>query len=126
MNYLQAFLIGSSAPIVLPFFATVGRYPREKLRFRYRDYTLMAPLYLGLMNATGKYLSHRMGLGVVGRIVLTTLMSAGIVGSVITCLPAYTFTEREQWYLQYMGLLRAHAVVHTLAVALDTWVTAAK
>lgn len=119
MEYLQAFLVGSSAHATLPFFATVAAYPPGMMRFRYRDYTLVAPLYLGAMNAAGKYLSNQMGFGLLGRILLTWIMSASIVSAIITTMPAYTFTTPAQWRVQYWGVFRAHLLVQSLSSILD-------
>lgn len=50
MSALRSFVIGSSLPAVAAFFYGVSEVPDDIRNFSYKRYSLMAPLYLGLVN----------------------------------------------------------------------------
>ena len=58
MKYLKQFLIGSSFPVFIIHFLSV-RFYRSKKNYKYEDYTLIAPPYLGLLNVLFFYLSQK-------------------------------------------------------------------
>ena len=47
---LKSFIVGSSFPIFFPFFYAVSQFDSSFFNFEYKNYTFIAPLFLGLAN----------------------------------------------------------------------------
>ena len=117
-RYLSAFVIGSSYAVFLQFFIGAGFIVKGR-NYDYPSYTLVAPLYLGLMNMLGLYLSEKCGWSLNKRFLLTGLLSGVIVSNFSTMTNAYTFTESE-WMQYYMILISQHIFSFAVIVNLLT------
>ena len=117
-RYLRAFVIGSSYAVFISFFIGVG-YLAEKKKYDYYQYTLIAPLYLGLMNVIGLRLSERFGWSVNRRFLFTGLMSGIIVANFATITKAYNFTQ-EEWLQYYFILITQHVISFAVIIRLLT------
>ena len=57
-GYLRAFVIGSSFFVFFLFFFFVSRFDPKKFHYPYKNYTLIAPLFLGIMNMVALWMER--------------------------------------------------------------------
>ena len=55
-DIIKSFLVGSSFPVLFPFFITVMNIPDSVKNYSYESYTILAPLFIGVMNILSQYL----------------------------------------------------------------------
>ena len=55
-NYFRSFIIGTSILVPLHFLMAVMNIPENKRTFSYDRYSIIAPLYFGLVNALSLYI----------------------------------------------------------------------
>lgn len=100
MGYLRSFVIGSSILVVLPHFLMIyynKHYrPEREVSFDYNAYSMIAPIYFGLMSMLALYLGRTFELDLRSRLFLISIISASFVISL-----AYTWSS--QYYQPYMG-----------------------
>lgn len=97
---LKHFLIGSSLPVVLPFFLKVGALSPDKPNYSYQTYSIVAPLYLGLMNMW--FPNDKL---------TASLVSSSIVVFAVWLLKLYNFTTYEDWFQYVVTVLILHLLV---------------
>ena len=95
-EYLRAFVIGSSAFMILPFFYAVSKFKKQIFNFNYVDYTLIAPIGLGLMNVGSLILAQIFLLTSFYRFLLTSIIAPIILLTTVHVLKIYNYT-RAQW-----------------------------
>lgn len=115
-EYLRAFIIGSSFPVFALYFIAVSNYDESITNYTYKNYTIIAPLFLGTINMVGLYLSNVYSLTKFQRFILTALLGASIVATTITVLKLYNFESQQRWYKQYFYLFMTYIFVFTIIV----------
>ena len=108
---LLAFLIGSSYPVFVSFFLSVQNRPDSLMNYTFKDYSLIAPLYLGLMNVLGLCLFPK------NRFVWTGILSGLTVATVATLMDSYNFTQ-AQWNQYYLRILLKHFFTFNVVIQL--------
>ena len=114
-GYLKSFIIGSSWPVIILFLIVVARLKNKN--YRYDTYSMIAPVYLGLMNMLSLYLARRYNLSLRMRYVVIGLISPLIVIAIGMSLGSYNFTCRE-WQLYSMRLIVKHFLIFNVIVYL--------
>ncbi len=114
MDYLKSFIIGSSLPVVAPFYFAVLNIPERN--FSYEYYTFIAPLFFGITNAISLYVAKLLGLSLRERLFLTGLITAIFVSVYITINKSYDFKTESRWYQQYLGLFIFHGIAFNIAI----------
>jgi hypothetical protein len=94
-NYLRAFVIGSSAFIVLPFFYAVSNFDPAKFNYDYVSYTFLAPIGLGLMNVISLFLSIKFKLSTRMRFLLTSILAPTTILTIVKLNNIYNYTIDE-------------------------------
>nr|QBK87326.1 MAG: hypothetical protein LCMAC201_02360 [Marseillevirus LCMAC201] len=117
-RYLRAFVIGSSYAVFISFFIGAGFIVKNK-NYDYAKYTLIAPLYLGMMNMFGLYLSEQFDWSLNKRFLLTGLLSGVVVAIFASVTKAYTFTQ-EEWLKYYLILISQHVFSFVVIIKLLT------
>lgn len=112
-DYLKAFVVGSSFVTLLHFFLSVMKISEEVRNYSYEDYTLIAPLYLGLMNMFGLWLARQLGLTGEWRYLLIGLISGLIVATIATVSKSYNFTP-DRWAKYYTYIVLKHIATYFL------------
>jgi hypothetical protein len=116
-NYFRAFVIGTSALVVFPHYFAVSTADKSKLNYTYEQYTFIAPLYYGLMNAISLYLAIVLSLSTRQRYLLIGSLSPLIVISFSYFMKTYTFTDIE-WTQYALGLFAKHFLNWNIVVFL--------
>lgn len=106
MNFIKHFIIGSSFPIILPFFYIVGHKlsEEEDKNYELRKYILIAPLYLGLMNV----IRNRYKLSLPQISVISTV----IVSIFAKYTKSYNFTTFQEWFFYILSIFIQHTIAY--------------
>lgn len=107
-EYVKAFIIGSSWPLFITYFYIVSTYD-EIRNYSFKNYVMVAPLFLGLLNVLGLYIAKQYDVSRMNRFVITGIIGAIVVSITITLSGAYKFTTQKEWINQYIGLFLIYA-----------------
>ena len=102
---LKEFIFGSSFLVLFPFYLTVQNIPNTIKNYKYEDYTIIAPIYLGIMNILSKYL----GKNIIG------ILSPTIVFLFSFTTNKYNFTKK-QWIKYYFRILIRHYITFNVII----------
>lgn len=111
-EYIKSFVIGSSFPVVVLFFLIVANIKRN---YSYEFYSLLAPLYLGLMNALSLFFAKKWNMTLKERYTFIGLFSPLIVATFAFFTKAYTKTA-DEWFFYSLNLLVQHFFVFNIIV----------
>ena len=100
MNYLSAFIIGSSWFVTLPFFFSVANI--SKRNYSFETYIMVAPLFLGFISMLGLAIHYQFGLSLVQSYGIMAFVSPAIVFAIAYFSKAYPFTTAKEW-IEYAG-----------------------
>lgn len=114
-DYLKSFIIGSSYPVFIWYFYPVSRYG-ELMNVDYKLYTMVAPVFLGLLNVFGLYLQNRFNLSLMERMLIIALIGSSSIAFTITAFKIYNFETVFEYVHQYTGLLMTYLFVFCLVV----------
>lgn len=113
-NYLKGFIVGSSLPIFALFFYNVGKM--KDINYSYEKYTLIAPLYFGIMTSLAQFLANKSNLGLNKSIFVISILSSILVSVFITIIKAYNFTSLTRWIKQYIIITIAHLLTYNVII----------
>jgi len=119
-EYTKAFVIGSSWPMFILYFLGVANYA-DKANVSYQRYTYIAPVFLGLLNMFGLYLSKQSDTFNQHRFILTGLIGAILIAVFVTVFGMYRDVD-TCWMLRYYVYLTILYIVvfGVIARYLDT------
>jgi hypothetical protein len=115
MEYLRAFVIGSSFLVFFPHFAAVANLDEKKLNYTYKQYTFVAPIYYGLMNIISLFLAILFNLSDRYRYILIGILSPLIVVSFSYFFKTYDY-EGNEWAKYGIGLFIKHFLIWNIIV----------
>jgi len=110
-KYLKSFVIGSSYLVFFLFYFSVMDISPSIRNYTYEQYTMIAPIYLGMMNVIGNYLFQNHPY----RYLLTGIISGSIVAIFATLNNSYNFTK-EKWIKYYFYILSKHIFTHYILI----------
>ena len=114
-NFLRAFIIGSSFPVIFPHFFAVANLDESKINYTYKQYTFVAPIYYGIMNVISLYVAILVGLSRRQRYLLVGTISPLIVISFSLSFQTYTY-DTNQWIRYAVGLFLKHFLIWNIVV----------
>ncbi len=117
MEYLRAFVIGSSMLVFLPHFIAVANLDETKINYTYKQYTFVAPFYYGLMNMVSLFIALHFGLSPRQRFLLIGSLSPLIVISFSYFFKTYDYKGGE-WVNYGLGLFLKHFLIWNIVVFL--------
>lgn len=106
-EYLRAFVIGSSWLVFIHHFITVYLI-RDIINYSYAYYSMIAPVYLGIMNAISIKLQKLFRLSNTQRYGYIFIISSIIVISFSYTFKTYPFTETMEWISYSIKIFIAH------------------
>lgn len=92
----EAFVVGSSGIVTLPFFFIVSVILKKK-RFNPYVYMMIAPLFLGLLNVLGKWYQDTWKVTNETRFLVTALIGATCVSTFIVFFRVYRYAHWKDW-----------------------------
>lgn len=114
-EYLRQFIIGSSLPTVVAFYISVMNIKSGVKNYSYETYTVVAPLFIGIMSMLSVLLDKKYNLGDKKRYLYTSLISATIVCIFATLTKSYNFTIQE-WIFYYVTIFIRHIITYNLII----------
>jgi hypothetical protein len=114
-QYLRAFVIGSSFFVFIPYFIAVRSFDKNLVNYSYENYTLYAPIGLGLYNVLSLYIANQFNLTKKNRFFLISLLAPTLVALTVYFLKAYNYTI-NQWFNHIWKLYLLYFVVFNFVV----------
>lgn len=97
-QYLRAFVIGSSFFVFIPYFLGVRYLSEQKLsNYSYENYTLYAPIGLGLYNVISLYIANKFNLTKRNSLFLLSILAPTLVAIGVYTRKSYNYTA-NQWF----------------------------
>lgn len=115
-QYLRAFVIGSSFFVFIPYFLAVKTFNKNMINYNYEDYTLLAPIGLGIANVFSLYIANKMKLSKENRFLLISILTPTIVALSVYFLKLYNYTTMTQWFNHLWKLYLLYFLVFNFIV----------
>jgi hypothetical protein len=111
-QYLRAFVIGSSFFVFIPYFLGVRYLSEQKLlNYSYENYTLYAPIGLGLYNVFSLYIANKFSITKRNTFLLLSILAPTVVALSVYFLKLYKYTTIQQWFNHIWKLYLLYFVV---------------
>jgi len=114
MKYLIHFLIGSSWFVTLPFFMKVNSLGSEK-NYSYFNYTIAAPIYLGLWNVISLIIAKKFNFSLRKRFLFITPIACMTTIIIAKTLKSYNYTD-EEWNTYYFRLFITYFIIWNVII----------
>lgn len=114
-KYLRSFVIGSSLPVVILYFLRVMNIGDDVKNYSYEAYSIIAPLYFGLMNMLSLYASENFGWDLRKRLIITGLLSPLIVMTVARVFGSYNFVQAD-WFSYFIRIFINHFLTYNVII----------
>ena len=114
MKYLKQFIIGSSFIVILPFYYAVYNSRKEK-NYTYYNYTLVAPIWLGLWNVISLILARHFKLSMRNRFLLVSFISSVMIMIISTYFKTYDFSK-DEWIKYYIEIFIKYLIIWNILV----------
>ena len=122
-DYLRTFILGSSWPVfalfyILIYFGTlINQFTPN---WSYKLYSILAPVYFGLMNMLSLYLSRIYKLSLRNRFILIAIISAILINLGANIFQAYNF-DQARWYRYYFNTFIRHGIAYTMLYLIEKY-----
>ena len=111
-QYLRAFVIGSSFFVFIPYFLALKYLSEQKFtNYSYDNYTLYAPIGLGLYNVVSLYIANKMNLTKRNAYFLISIIAPTLVAIGVYTYKAYNYTTINQWFNHIWKLYLIYFIV---------------
>jgi hypothetical protein len=111
-EYLRAFVIGSSFFVFIPYFLAVKYLSEQKLtNYSYDNYTLYAPIALGLYNVLSLYIANKINITKRYSLFLMSILAPTLVAIVIYTRNGYKYTTMNKWFIHICLLYLTYFIV---------------
>jgi hypothetical protein len=114
-QYLRAFVIGSSFLVFIPYFIAVRSLDKKLVNYSYENYTLYAPIGLGLYNVLSLYIANKFNLTKRNRFLFISLLAPTLVAIGVYTRKAYNYTI-NQWFNHIWILYLLYFVVFNFVI----------
>jgi len=114
-QYLRAFVIGSSFLVFIPYFIAVRSLDKKLVNYSYENYTLYAPIGLGLYNVLSLYIANKFNLAKRNRFLFISLLAPTLVAIGVYTRKAYNYTI-NQWFNHIWILYLLYFVVFNFVI----------
>jgi hypothetical protein len=109
-GYLRAFVIGSSFFVFFLFFFFVSQFDPKKFHYPYKNYTLIAPLFLGIMNMVALWIERTWHLTRRMKYFIVSILAPLCVLTVVYLANIYTYT-RADWISHIISMFIVYSFI---------------
>ena len=109
-EYIKAFVVGTSFIVVALFYLAVQNVNPKQRLYSYELYTIIAPLYFGVLNMVSLYVANKFELDNTMRYFIMSFVSPLIVIVASKLYNAYDYTENE-WLKYRFTVFCLHFVI---------------
>ena len=113
---LKYFVIGSSLPVILLFFLRVRNIPIFIRNFSYENYSLIAPLYFGIINIILNNWENEY------KYIILSILSPIIVFLYSYNTKSYNFDTNEEWFMYFFRILIILIVYFSIFIFLRIYI----
>lgn len=113
-NGLLSFIIGSSLLVIFLFYMRVAKI--QDKTYSYVEYTLLAPLYLGVMNYIGFNLQKHLGWSLRKRMLVIGLSSGLFVYLINYFLNTYPKFNKQEWRQYFFQIMVLHFLLFNIII----------
>ena len=114
MEYLKAFIIGSSWIVVVQSLY-MAAYHRNKKNWCYQNYSLIAPLWFGIWNVISLVIADYFNLTLRMRYLVISIISYFIILSIAKGFNTYNYTQKE-WNEYYIYMFIKYILTWNIIV----------
>ena len=115
--WLKSFVIGSSIIVMLPFLLGVlNRRDRGETKYSYENYSIIAPIYLGLMAVIAYWFRLYLGMSLRESLLLISVISPTIVFLIVYFNSLYNFTTTEEWCEYALNIYFKHFLIFNIVI----------
>ncbi len=114
MKYLKQFVIGSSYLVFIPYFYSVMK-SQSKKNYTYFNYTLVAPIWLGVWNVISLIIAEKFNLSMRMRFLVVSLISSLSIMLLATYLKSYDF-DKNEWKKYYLYIFIKYLIIWNIIV----------
>ena len=119
-GYLRAFVIGSSFFVFFLFFFFVSRFDPKKFHYPYKNYTLIAPLFLGIMNMVALWMERTWHLTRRMKYFIVSILAPVCVLAFVYIANIYKYT-RADWISHIISMFIVYSFIcNVILYELDT------
>ena len=97
-EYIRSFVIGSSLPVFIPFFLKVANINDKYKNYSYESYSIIAPLYFGILNIISLLISKNFNLTTKQRCFFTSIISPLLVILFVKLVGSYNYNQTDWLY----------------------------
>ena len=117
MKYVRDFVIGSSFIVVAPFLAWTG-YPHKNItqQYSYYHYSLLTPIWFGILNVFSSIMSKRFNLTKRERFFIISIISGLGVTIAAKTFKLYSKKNNNEWYTYYFHTMINHLLVWNIVI----------
>jgi hypothetical protein len=115
MKYLKEFIIGSSYIVFFPYFYSVNKLSNKQKNYSYYEYTLVAPIWLGLWNVLSLIIAEKYNLTDRMRFIVISIISSICIMIIATKIGSYNYTN-EKWMEYYFYIFLKYFFVWNFVV----------
>jgi hypothetical protein len=114
-EYLRSFVIGSSWLSFIIFFIKVSNLSNNIKNYKYETYTILAPIYLGMMNMLSLYIQKKYNLSLRNRLIIISIISSLCIIIMVKLFKLYNYNENE--YLAYtIRIFMNHFLIYNVII----------
>ncbi len=125
-NLFISFIAGSSLPaFIILFLIVIQLFERKEAIYNYYNYSIMAPIFLGLGAVFAKLLSIYTLLTLrQSYFIISILSSIFVMINISRDGGAYKFETQQRWYFQYFLILLGHLFIFNIIIYnIDNYLT---
>jgi Na+-transporting NADH:ubiquinone oxidoreductase subunit NqrB len=115
VNYLRAFVIGSSLFVFILFFITVYKIDPNKRNYTYLEYTIIAPIYLGFINMFALWISNTFNLSRRKKYLYMSIIAPLFIIFYVYSNNIYSFSLNE-WIEYVLGIFLLYLFVFNIII----------
>ena len=114
-NYFKSFIIGSSFPIFAPFLLFTSQIPITARNYSYYNYSLIAPLYFGLINALSMLIKNQFNLSLRNTYLIIGPLSGLFVAIIAFYFNTYNY-NKNKWLIYYVTIILSHFFIFNVII----------
>jgi len=109
MEYLRAFVVGSSQPVFIIPMISAFSIPTETKNYTNTSYAFVAPFYFGIMTMFARFLANYFALRL--SLLITSIISFIVVITFVSIMKMYNFGTMREWFIYFAVIFALHMIV---------------
>ena len=116
LQYLRAFVIGSSFLVFFPFFLAVYNFNAKDINYTFSEYAFVAPFSTGVMNMSSLFISNAFELSRRFSIFIVSLVAPILVLAFVKINKLYNYKSASVWFSHIWKMTLMYLIVWNVVV----------